>query len=895
MPQQVVVLRTLGPSLCKSWAPDGSISDYDQARQFHWRREPVETIDDLHRLLLALNDQPRECIIRGAPVVGLRTTAPVLRNLDNFTDEEPSRLFLVDVDDWPLEHSDTNPMALPLPAIRDFIRERLPACFSDISFVWQLSGSCGHPSKAGQLRAHIWFLLAEGMHCTSAEAWVKKYAPGCDHTVMRAVQACYTAAPLVQPGAPADPYAHHRVGLERGMLDDVVVIPADMPVPTVETMMVRRADRATGMVDPRAKPGAIGALCRAYSPDDLPTLFPDQFERGRKPGRITWLQGGGSKEGIFVSTDGQHAGNTHASSPIGGRAVNLFDFVRAHAFGDRDADVDPDVIEFDITAAPSYRATLDWAYALPDVQEQLAPSTPEAAEAVAEVLEQVKDSEAERALASEASTEQRVANLDERIASAPSVLHLETKIARELAKSKTLRPSDRERIAIRMQRRTKELEGKAFPLAIVRGWLEPVKIDPDAAFPDLGQDGEVLGTIENLEVLCGRLGVAMRYDVIRKSQDILAPGAGYIRDQKDNASFGWLTSQAAKVKMPHNSNQLKLYVCEICARTPYNPALDWIESREWDGVSRIDALAATVTLRDGFDVALAKMILRKWLIQAVAAAASPVPLQTRGVLVFAGGQYLGKSRWVKALLPGHEDLAILGRQIDPHNKDSVKIAISHWIAELGELDATFKKSDVSALKAFLANDEDAFRLPYAPAESKFQRRTVFAGSVNGDDFLIDDTGNTRFWVLPVAEMDHTHKVDMQQVWAEMLHAWRAGEPHWFERDEMARVDRSNEAHVQLEPMALRVADAFAWAEAAAGDADVAWVWRTPLQVATRCGVNNPTRGDLSLMGRALGKRPGCYSKNSNSARRWWVPLRRAELELDELAEQDEFELDPMLQ
>jgi hypothetical protein len=878
MPHTLTILRTLGPSLAKTWLADGTISDYDSARQYHPRSVGFDGVAGLHQVLTRLAGQPRECIVRGVlQAEAKKSAAPVLRRLDVFEDA-PSPLFMVDVDNWELE--DGEPIE---QAIEGFIEKCLPECFQGTSYVWQLSGSMGHPTKVGQLRAHLWFLLEEPMTCAEAEAWAKLHVPAADHTVHRCVQVNYTAEPVRHDGAPADPHAGHRLGLVQGMFDTVIV-PDDMPVPAVTTH-VERGSRATGMVDPRGKAGIIGALCRAYSPYDLPTLFPDVFARGSKPERLTWLAGGGSAEGCRVTDDGQHLYNSHATSPIGGHAANLFDTVRTHVFGHLDADIDPDVIEFEPNAAPSYRAALDWARTLPEVSAELDPSTPAAAEKAEAVIEEVRDAAAERELANAGDAEERVSNLEQRIAAAPTILHLKTHIARELAKNKSISPEDRERIAIRMQRRTKDIEGKALPISLVRGWLEPARVDPDAAFPDVGPEGEILGTIENLEVLCGRLSVTMHYDVIRKTQDILAPGMAYIRDQKDNASFAWLQSAAAKVRMPHNANQLKGYVCEICARNPYNPVLEWIESTPWDGRERVDELMATVTLAPDFDAATARKILRKWLIQAVAAAASPVPLQTRGVLVFTGEQYLGKSRWVKALLPGHEDLAILGRQIDPHNKDTIKIAISHWIAELGEIDATFKRADQAALKAFLSNDEDAFRLPYAPAESKFQRRTVFVASVNGEEVLLDDTGSTRYWCLPVTAMNHEHRVDMQQVWAEVLEAWRLGEQHWFERDEMAAVTRSNRRFETSDPVEETLRTRFDWSSPRDGSGDALWVWRTATEIAGMCGLK-PERGTLSRLGSLIKKITHEPSKSDGDLRRRRVPIARTECRMEELPQEN---------
>jgi putative DNA primase/helicase len=40
-----------------------------------------------------------------------------------------------------------------------------------------------------------------------------------------------------------------------------------------------------------------------------------------------------------------------------------------------------------------------------------------------------------------------------------------------------------------------------------------------------------------------------------------------------------------------------------------------------------------------------------------------------------------------------------GMMLRPDDRDSVKQVVSHWLVELGELDATFRKSDIAQLKA----------------------------------------------------------------------------------------------------------------------------------------------------------------------------------------------------
>ena len=72
--------------------------------------------------------------------------------------------------------------------------------------------------------------------------------------------------------------------------------------------------------------------------------------------------------------------------------------------------------------------------------------------------------------------------------------------------------------------------------------------------------------------------------------------------------------------------------------------------------------------------------------------------KARGVLVLQGHQAIGKTSWLAALVPKGSDWFLDSVALDPEDKDSVKRAISHWIIELGELEATFKKADINKLK-----------------------------------------------------------------------------------------------------------------------------------------------------------------------------------------------------
>ena len=74
------------------------------------------------------------------------------------------------------------------------------------------------------------------------------------------------------------------------------------------------------------------------------------------------------------------------------------------------------------------------------------------------------------------------------------------------------------------------------------------------------------------------------------------------------------------------------------------------------------------------------------------------------------------------------------------------------------------------------------------------RRSVFAATVNDARFLVDPTGNSRWWTIPVNEVDYEHGLDMQQVWAQFTVEYENGEEWWLTREEEDLLESHNRDH-----------------------------------------------------------------------------------------------------
>ena len=385
-------------------------------------------------------------------------------------------------------------------------------------------------------------------------------------------------------------------------------------------------------------------------------------------------------------------------------------------------------------------------------------------------------------------------------------------------------------------------------------------------FPHMSHQQKPLNTWENLEWLLTQYGIKSRYNEISKDVVVTIPGKDYGNDASANSALTEIVSLCARNGMP--SGSCAEYVKLIAMSNRYNPASEFITAKPWDGVSRIYDLCDTLETAEGFDRSLVLMMVRRWLISAVAAAMQPTGFYSKGVLVLQGEQSLGKTAWFRSLVPPTlRELIKVGATIDPANKDSVSSAIGRWMVELGELDATFRKSDIARLKSFISQDRDEIRRPYDRLESTYQRRTVFFASVNPKHFLADDTGNVRWWTIPVTRINYEHDIDMQQVWAEVAQLYREGERWWMNAEEEAMLEQVNKEHEAIDPVEEMILMRYEWG----CDRPAAYTDRTATQVLQEIGYDKPNKAQTTHCAGVLRKLTGKPARKSGSNRLFSIP------------------------
>ena len=188
-------------------------------------------------------------------------------------------------------------------------------------------------------------------------------------------------------------------------------------------------------------------------------------------------------------------------------------------------------------------------------------------------------------------------------------------------------------------------------------------------------------------------------------------------------------------------------VVQVARQNEYNPVTDYL-----DHVSKnvapayIDRLATTYLRPEDAHLSeptLYDEMLRKTLIAAVARAYDE-GCKFDNACVIIGDQGARKSTFWSVL--GGEFFSDALRDIN--GKDSLQVLANSWIMEWAELEAITNKKMAGDIKSFLSQSTDVYRVPYGKVAEKFKRRGIIVGTSNKTDgFLVDETGNRRFWCI----------------------------------------------------------------------------------------------------------------------------------------------------
>ena len=270
---------------------------------------------------------------------------------------------------------------------------------------------------------------------------------------------------------------------------------------------------------------------------------------------------------------------------------------------------------------------------------------------------------------------------------------------------------------------------------------------------------------------------------------------------------------------------------QVAHENPYDPVRMYLEHVEATVTPAYIGGLSTAYLRPedaaaGGGPTLYDHMLRCTLIGAVRRALEPGSKHDTAC-VLMGDQGARKSSFWSAL-GGAFFSDALG---DISSKDDLMVLHRSWIMEWAELDHIMGRKHAGTIKSFLSQATDLFRVPYGKATEAFPRRGIIVGSTNrSTGFLVDDTGNRRFWVIPTTRTEAepidtaTLMAERDAIWAAAVAAYRANERNYLPTDLAQQVVQENETYQVENP------------------------WRTPIEDWLRAPINRskPITSELLL-------------------------------------------------
>ena len=321
-----------------------------------------------------------------------------------------------------------------------------------------------------------------------------------------------------------------------------------------------------------------------------------------------------------------------------------------------------------------------------------------------------------------------------------------------------------------------------------------------------------------------------------------------------------------KVQMP--SEMYNVLTSETCSQ-PYNPIFSYLQPLvgQWKPGDKdyLHELIQTVEVEGGDETrALLDDFFVRWFVGMVHGWIHMS--STHGtILTFIGSQGVGKSSWMRMLLPP-ELRSLYKEQMRFRNLDKDdRIQLAECcLINLEEIDA-MSEADANQLKALVTLDKIRERLPYDKTPRTLPRIATFCATGNRADFLTDPTGNRRWLAFTVRSFrvnPFDYRPDYSGIYAQALYlAQHEPERFVMSRQDILHLDRHNERYVsQTAEVELCSVYVHPGEVGINGKPLGESKWLTAAQVAQRIGYYNPL---IHLNNRNIGialKRQGLQSR-----------------------------------
>ena len=331
------------------------------------------------------------------------------------------------------------------------------------------------------------------------------------------------------------------------------------------------------------------------------------------------------------------------------------------------------------------------------------------------------------------------------------------------------------RYAVRLKRDGDEWDDQHIISGCKSSGLKKVLVESVYIFLD-----EQCGYEENFEYFVNGLETLVdnKMEIYR---NVLNDTMGYrlinskhtLKPMSANILWVYATKNGFVGKLSLKVNEIDAFLKSHCIRD-YDPIAEYFRNLPaWDGKDHITKLANHVIVpkesRMMFNESFRKALIRNvgcGLGRAI----------NRYVIVLSGTkQNTGKSTFIRYLCPPKLKQYYTEAALRGNKDDSFKLSET-FIYNFEEL-STLSSRDINEMKSYISAESSSERKPYDRDAKVRSRRTSFWASTNRDQFLVDETGNTRWLIFQVDDLNwnYSKAIDIDKVWAQAYHYYTNGE------------------------------------------------------------------------------------------------------------------------
>lgn len=394
-------------------------------------------------------------------------------------------------------------------------------------------------------------------------------------------------------------------------------------------------------------------------------------------------------------------------------------------------------------------------------------------------------------------------------------------------------------------------------------------------FPFINEQGKPLKQCyENLEFLLQRWDYVIELNVITNRILVGKKGKKIYCNNLDSLAVK-IRSSAAKCGLYLGLKDVHSYIQTISEKHCFNPFENYLKKCTADFEKNdnnvIHEMFQCFVLNNEIyqEAKFLEKLVTKWLVGIVRLACNDDSRESgQGVLIIQGPQGIGKTRFARWLMSADQTMVRTGEFIDNFSKDSIMKCLSCVLCELGEFGRSM--TDKNKLKAFFTQNEDVFRPPYGMTAKTMPRRTSFVGTVNELGFLIDETGERRYWVLAVNSINFNklNTININALWAQVKKLADTGYEYWLSQDDIKKINEIAQQFKKMSAEEQKIMDTFDW-EAEKNK----WSEHTATEIADILGISASRVANVGKILTAMvlsGKIPRCQTHNQYGGKKFYM-------------------------